>query len=108
MSTAHIFVRVLGLKASSLKLISNVRPLMRSIQFYLLHFWKPSFKDLHFVDHLNWWLKRVHTLKGNPFQPREATVTLTTDASYIWFGKLIGKNNIRGEKRKVSITWIFR
>lgn len=105
MSTAHIFVRVLGLKASSLKQISNVRPLMRSIQFYLLHFWKPSFRDLeygisvilHFVDHLNWWLKRVHTLKGNPFQPWEATVTLTTDASYIWFGKLIGKNNIRGE-----------
>lgn len=85
-------VHVLGLKASCLALISKVRPLVRPIQ--LQFFLEPSLRDLEyeisvilpFVDHLNWWLKRVNILKGNSFESWEATITLTTDASYIWFG----------------------
>lgn len=63
-------VHVLGLKASCLALISKVRPLMRPIQLQLLHFWNHHSETaiLHFVDHLNWWLKRVNILKGNSFE----------------------------------------
>lgn len=60
MSSAQIFLRVFGLKASCLELIPYVRLLMRPIQLHLLHFWKPSSRDLeylipitpHLVEHL--------------------------------------------------------
>lgn len=69
MSSAQIFLRVFGLKASCLELIPYVRLLMRPIQLHLLHFWKPSSRDLeylipitpHLVEHLKWWLKRANT-----------------------------------------------
>lgn len=124
MSSAQIFVRVLGLKASCLELISNVRPLIRSIKLHLLHFWKPSFRDLeyeisvilYFVDPLNWWFKGVNTLKGNSLQSWEPTITLTTDASYILFGggggvnreKIISEYWQKMRSLYVSITWVFR
>lgn len=74
MPSAQPFLRVLGLihVALCLVLIPYAILFVRPIQFHLLHFWKPSSRDLeylilitpHLVEHLKWWLKRANTLEG--------------------------------------------
>ncbi|CAC5403693.1 unnamed protein product [Mytilus coruscus] len=93
-NTARDYLMLLGLIASSIELIPNARLFMRPIQLHLLHFWRPSTRDLtyqipftqHLKDHLNWWLDRANTTKGKSLHQWSATVTITTDASKTGFG----------------------
>ncbi|CAC5387703.1 unnamed protein product [Mytilus coruscus] len=71
----------------------NVRLFMRPIQLHLLHYWKPSSKDLlcqipftlHLKSHLIWWLDRANTAMGRSFHQWSANITITTDASKTGF-----------------------
>lgn len=93
-NTARDYLMLLGLIASCIELIPNARLYMRPIQLHLLHFWKPSTRDLtyqipftqHLKDHLNWWLDRANTTKGKSLHQWSATLTITTDASKTGFG----------------------
>ncbi|VDI77123.1 Hypothetical predicted protein [Mytilus galloprovincialis] len=93
-NTARHYLMLLGLISCCIEFISNTRLYMRPIQLHLLHFWKPSTKDLtyqipftqHLKDHLNWWLDRSNTIKSKSLHQLSATVTITTDASKTGFG----------------------
>ncbi|CAC5406985.1 unnamed protein product [Mytilus coruscus] len=93
-NTASDYFVLLGLIASCIEMIPNARLFMRPIQLHLLHYWKPSSKDLlcqipftlHLKSHLIWWLDRANTAKGRSLQQSSANLTITTDASKTGFG----------------------
>ncbi|CAC5420875.1 unnamed protein product [Mytilus coruscus] len=103
-NTARDYLMLLGLIASCIELIPNARLYMRPIQLHLLHFWKPSTRDLtyqipftqHLKDHLNWWLDRANTTKGKSLHQWSATVTITTDASKTGFGGHMNNHIFQG------------
>lgn len=102
MSSAQTVLRVLRLIVLCLELNPYARLFMRPIRLHLLHFQKPSSRDLkHFipitsymylVEHQKWWLKRTNTFKGRSLQSWEVTITFTTDASNMGFGGSQRKN----------------
>ena len=69
------FLKILGIMPSCIDLIPYVRLHMRPIQLHLLHFWRPSSKDLecqvpitpHLLNHFKWWLSRANTMKEGLF-----------------------------------------
>ncbi|CAC5376712.1 unnamed protein product [Mytilus coruscus] len=93
-NTARDYLVLLGLIASCIEMIPNAGLFMRPIQLHLLHYWKPSSKDLlcqipftlHLKSHLIWWLDRANTAKGRSLHQWSANITITTDASKTGFG----------------------
>ena len=115
-ATAREFLHLLGLLASCVEIVQFARLHMRPIQLYLLHFWKPSSRDLgfkvpiqsHLIPHLKWWLVTANISQGKPFQQPLSAVTLQTDASMFAWGACLGKEMVQGtwspEERKLHIN----
>jgi ribonuclease HI len=104
LSTAKEYLHLLGLMSSCIETVLYARLHMRPVQLHLLHFWKPSSRDLHFLipltkhvqGHLSWWLHPVNVLEGKSFLPWSANHTLQTDASMSGWGACLGTQIVQG------------
>ena len=89
-STAYVFLSLLGLLSSATDAIPLGRLHLRPLQLYLLSHWAPASKDLKALipvkhdlldHHLRWWLDRKCTRAGMLLDIPEAQTHLFTDAS---------------------------
>jgi hypothetical protein len=102
---ARLFLRMLGLMASTLEEVPFERLRMRPLQMYLLCFWKPTSMSLEYVvpikdtliQHLEWWEKLENLRKGCPLQSPEVSATITTDASNDGWGGWMGNLEVQGQ-----------
>lgn len=85
---ARLFLRLLGLMASSLLVVPLARLMMRPIQMYFLSQWKasthglnhPILVPLSLIPHLQFWKSKANLTEGVLIHPDLPTVTVTTDA----------------------------
>jgi hypothetical protein len=90
---AVLFLRLLGLMASTIAVVFRARFHMRPVQFYVKTRWKASmglkYKILiqrSFPPMLDWWLKPESLARGVMLNPPPAAWVLTTDASNAGWG----------------------
>ena len=90
--TARQYLVVLGIIASCLELIPNLRLFTRTLQLHLLQNWNPARLLFSYqialtsqvAHHLKWWLDTRNISKGRPLVKQVFSMTLTTDASGKW------------------------
>jgi len=96
--TARIWLRVLGLMASMVDLVPYCRLRMRPLQWALLSHFRPVSKDYELLvpispdllPHLSWWLDRSNTLAGCVFPVLVPDLDISTDASLLGWGAVVG------------------
>ena len=77
---------------------------MRPIQMYVLSHWNRSRQGLDYQlvvspavhDYIQWWTDQRHLLSGLPLCPPEAQTVITTDASSLGWGGVLGKETQGG------------
>ena len=104
-TTAYIFLSLLGLLSSATDAIPLGRLHLRPLQLYLLSHWAPASKDLKALipvkhdlldHHLRWWLDRKCTRAGMLLDIPEAQTHLFTDASESGWGAHLDKHQVSG------------
>ena len=93
--TARCLMSLIGLLASTEKMVPEGRLHMRPFQFHLKEHWKfPQSLDslLPWTEmlsaHLDWWQNPVNVMKGADLHPKEHSIQLFTDASNEGWGAL--------------------
>ena len=114
--SAFLILSILGQMASMLQVVPLGRLYMRPVQLYLLHYWRPSKRDIHAIipvnshlkHHLAWWLSRTNVLKGVSLTPSVPQLTVTTDASLQGWGGVCSLGMVQGiwspAQRKLHIN----
>jgi hypothetical protein len=91
--------------ASCIELVPNARLFMRPVQLHLLHYWRPSSRNLsfkipvtnHLKGHLQWWLVPANIFKGRSFLPWKTDKVLQADASMIGWGACMENHIVQGQ-----------
>ena len=86
--TARCLMSLIGLPASTEKMVSEGRLYMRPFQFHLKEHWKfpqPLDSLLPWTEaisaHLDWWQNPANVMKGSDLHPKDHSIQLFTDAS---------------------------
>ena len=101
--TARELMSLIGLLASTEKLVPQGRLHMRPLQWHLKKFW--NFKesldkkipwDNQMKSHLLWWSDPQNVLKGSDLHPKDHDILLFTDASNEGWGCQLGDHSAKG------------
>jgi hypothetical protein len=102
--TAKECLRLLGLMAACLHLVPQARLLMRPFQLFFLSRWKYERHPLDFIlnvppslhQYLLPWRDEQLLSQGVQFQLKPPSKTITTDASNLGWGGVLGENTTQG------------
>ena len=101
--TARCLMPLIGLLASTEKMVSEGRLHMRPFQFHLKEHWRypHSLDNLlpwteAIVGHLDWWQNPSNVMKGADLHPKDHSIQLFTDASNEGWGAHIDQNSTKG------------
>ncbi len=92
--TAHQWLRLLGLMASTIQVVEYAHLHMHPIQWHLKERWTALHNGLNHpvmisrkvADAVLWWTREGNLLKGLPLSPLPPSLTVTTDASMEGWG----------------------
>ena len=101
--TARCLMSLIGLLASTEKMVPEGRLHMRPFQFHLKEHWRypQSLDNLlpwteAIVAHLNWWQNPSNVMKGADLHPKDHSIQLFTDASNEGWGAHLDQNSTKG------------
>ena len=101
--TARCLMSLIGLIASTEKMVPEGRLHMRPFQFHLKEHWKfpqPLDSLLPWTEaisaHLDWWQKPANVMKGSDLHPKDHSIQLFTDASNEGWGTHLEQSSTQG------------
>ena len=101
--TARCLMSLIGLLASTEKMVPEGRLHMRPFQFHLKEHWRyPQSLDnlLPWTEaiaaHLDWWQNPSNVMKGADLHPKDHSIQLFTDASHEGWGAHLDQNSTKG------------
>ena len=101
--TARCLMSLIGLLASTEKMVPEGRLHMRPFQFHLKEHWRypQSLYNLlpwteAIAAHLDWWQKPSNVMKGADLHPKDHSIQLFTDASNEGWGPHLDQNSTKG------------
>ena len=101
--TARCLRSLIGLLASTEKMVPEGRLHMRPFQFHLHEHWRypQSLDSLHpwtesISAHLDWWQNPVNVMKGANLNPKDHSIQLFTDASNEGWGAHLEQSSTKG------------
>ena len=101
--TARCLMSLIGLLASTEKMVPEGHLHMRPFQFHLKEHWRyPQSLDslLHWTDvtsaHLDWWQNPANMMKGADLHPKDHSIQLFTDASNEGWGVDLDQRSTQG------------
>ena len=101
--TARCLMSLIGLLASTEKMVPEGRLHMRPFQFHLKEHWRyPQSLDnlLPWTEaiaaHLDWWQNPSNVMKGADLHPKDHSIQLFTDASNEGWGAHLDQNSTKG------------
>ena len=101
--TARCLMSLIGLLASTEKMVPEGRLHMRPFQFHLKEHWRyPQSLDnlLPWTEaiaaHLDWWQNPSNVMKGADLHPKDLSIQLFTDASHEGWGAHLDQNSTKG------------
>ena len=101
--TARCLMFLIGLLASTEKMVPEGRLHMRPFQFHLKEHWRypQSLDNLlpwteAIVAHLDWWQNPSNVMKGADLHPKDHSIQLFTDASNEGWGAHLDQNSTKG------------
>ena len=101
--TARHLMSLIGLLASTEKMVPEGRLHMRPFQWHLKENWTfPQSLDKllpwsdSIIAHLDWWQNPQNVLKGADLHPQEHNVQVFTDASNVGWGAHLNQDSIKG------------
>ena len=101
--TARCLMSLIGLLASTEKMVPEGRLHMRPFQFHLKEHWRfPQSLDslLPWTEtisaHLDWWQKPANVMKGSELHPKDHSIQLFTDASNEGWGAHLDQSSTKG------------
>ena len=101
--TARCLMSLIGLLASTEKMVPEGRLHMRPFQFHLKEHWRypQSLDNLlpwteAIVAHLDWWQNPSNVMKGADLHPKDHSIQLFTDASNKGWGAHLDQNSTKG------------
>ena len=101
--TARCLMSLIGLLASTEKMVPEGRLHMRPFQFHLKEHWRypQSLDNLlpwteAIVAHLDWWQIPSNVMKGADLHPKDHSIQLFTDASNEGWGAHLDQNSTKG------------
>ena len=101
--TARCLISLIGLLASTEKMVPEGRLHMRPFQFHLKEHWRyPQSLDnlLPWTEaiaaHLDWWQNPSNVMKGADLHPKDHSIQLFTDASHEGWGAHLDQNSTKG------------
>ena len=101
--TARCLMSLIGLLASTEKMVPEGRLQMRPFQFHLKEHWRyPQSLDnlLPWTEaiaaHLDWWQNPSNVMKGADLYPKDHSIQLFTDASNEGWGAHLDQNSTKG------------
>ena len=101
--TARCLMSLIGLLASTEKMVPEGRLHMRPFQFHLKEHWRypQSLDNLlpwteAIVAHLDWWQNPANVMKGSDLHPKDHSIQLFTDASNEGWGAHLDQNSTKG------------
>ena len=101
--TARCLMSLIGLLASTEKMVPEGRLHMRPFQFHLKEHWRypQSLDNLlpwteAIVVHLDWWQNPSNVMKGADLNPKDHSIQLFTDASNEGWGAHLDQNSTKG------------
>ena len=101
--TARCLMSLIGLLASTEKMVPEGRLHMRPFQFHLREHWRyPQSLDnlLPWTEaiaaHLDWWQNPSNVMKGADLHPKDHSIQLFTDASNEGWGAHLDQNSTKG------------
>ena len=101
--TARCLMSLIGLLASTEKMVTEGRLHMRPFQFHLKEHWRyPQSLDslLPWTEaiaaHLEWWQNPSNVMKGADLHPKDHSIQLFTDASNEGWGAQLDQNSTKG------------
>ena len=111
--TARRWLVLLGVMASTLQMVQQARLHMRPIQMFLQSRWNRATQGLEYkvtvnqvvLHHLQWWRVRAHLLSGLPLSPAPVQDVITTDASSLGWGGVLGEEKGGGSRLTVQGEW---
>ena len=111
--TARCVMSLIGLLASTEKMVPEGCLQMRPFQFHLKEHWRyPQSLDclLPWTEtisaHLVWWQNPINMMKGSDFHPKDHSIQLFTDASNDGWGAHLDQSSTKGlgQNRKKGYT----
>ena len=103
--TARCLMSLIGLLASTEKMVPEGRLHMRPFQFHLKEHWRypQSLDNLlpwteTIVGHLDWWQNPSNVMKGADLHPKDHSIQLFTDASNEGWGAHLDQNSTKGRQ----------
>ena len=101
--TARCLISLIGLLASTEKMVPEGRLHMRPFQFHLKEHWRfpQSLDNLlpwteSIAAHLDWWQNPSNVMKGADLHPKDHSIQLFTDASNEGWGAHLDQNSTKG------------
>ena len=101
--TARCLMSLIGLLASTEKMVPEGRLHMRPFQFHLKEHWRypQSLDNLlpwteSIAAHLDWWQNPSNMMKGADLHPKDHSIQLFTDASNEGWGAHLDQNSTKG------------
>ena len=101
--TARCLMSLIGLLASTEKMVLEGRLHMRPFQFHLKEHWRypQSLDNLlprteAIAAHLDWWQNPSNVMKGADLHPKDHSIQLFTDASNEGWGAHLDQNSTKG------------
>ena len=101
--TARCLMSLIGLLASTEKMVPEGRLHMRPFQFHLKEHWRypQSLDNLlpwteSIAAHLDWWQNPSNVMKGADLHPKDHSIQLFTDASNEGWGAHLDQNSTKG------------
>ena len=101
--TARCLMSLIGLLASTEKMVPEGRLHMRPFQFHLKEHWKfpqPLDSLLPWSEaisaHLDWWQNPANVMKGSDLHPKDHSIQLFTDASNEGWGAHLEQSSTQG------------
>ena len=101
--TARCLMSLIGLLASTEKMVPEERLHMRPFQFHLKEHWKyPQLLDslLSWTEaifaHLDWWQNPANVMRGADLHPKDHSIQLFTDASNKGWGAHLDQSSTKG------------
>ena len=101
--TTRCLMSLIGLLASTEKMVPEGRLHMRPFQFHLKEHWKfPQSLDslLPWTEvisvHLDWWQNPTNVMRGADLHPKDHSIQLFTDASNVGWGAHLDQSSTKG------------
>ena len=101
--SARCLMSLIGLLASTEKMVPEGRLHMRPFQFHLMEHWRypQSLDNLlpwteSIAAHLDWWQNPSNVMKGADLHPKDHSIQLFTDASNEGWGAHLDQNSTKG------------